>query len=106
MTPADTPRALTPGLGLHRFRGDIQGLRAVAVLSVLVFHAGVTALPGELILHAFGRDIAEVQLDGEPADVAAVQQVADLFSELQVLPKPVDVAALADASVFTQEAKP
>jgi len=35
-----------------------------------------------------------------------VQQVADLFSELQVLPKPVDVAALADASVFTQEAKP
>lgn len=41
-----------------------------------------------------------------PADVAAVQQVADLFSELQVLPKPVDVAALADASVFTQEAKP
>ena len=49
MTPADTPRALTPGLGLHRFRGDIQGLRAVAVLSVLVFHAGVTALPGGFV---------------------------------------------------------
>ncbi|KTS71327.1 nitrate ABC transporter substrate-binding protein [Pseudomonas oryzihabitans] len=42
----------------------------------------------------------------QPTDVAAVQKVADLFSQLQVLPKPVDVAALADASVFTQEPTP
>ncbi|WP_295460338.1 ABC transporter substrate-binding protein [uncultured Pseudomonas sp.] len=42
----------------------------------------------------------------QPTDVAAVQKVADLFSELRVLPKPVDVAALADPSVFTQEPTP
>lgn len=42
----------------------------------------------------------------QSTDVAAVQKVADLFSQLQVLPKPVDVAALADASVFTQESTP
>ncbi len=42
----------------------------------------------------------------QPTDVATVQKVADLFSQLQVLPKPVDVAALADASVFTQEPTP
>lgn len=42
----------------------------------------------------------------QPTDVAAVQKVADLFSELQVLPKPVDVAAFADPSVFTQEPTP
>lgn len=49
MTLAAPPRPLVPGLGLHRFRGDIQGLRAVAVLSVLLFHAGVTALPGGFV---------------------------------------------------------
>jgi uncharacterized protein (TIGR03085 family) len=30
----------------------------------------VTAPPSELILHAFGREVAQVQLDGEPADIA------------------------------------
>ncbi|MDO4240563.1 acyltransferase family protein [Micrococcus sp.] len=49
MAPPTAPRPLTPGLGLHRFRGDIQGLRAVAVLAVLVFHAGVTAVPGGFV---------------------------------------------------------
>lgn len=34
----------------------------------------VTALPSELILHAFGRDVASVELDGDPADVAALEQ--------------------------------
>ncbi|XNZ01052.1 acyltransferase family protein [Micrococcus luteus] len=39
--------ALPPsGLGVHRFRADIQGVRAVAVLSVLLFHAGLPWLPG------------------------------------------------------------
>jgi uncharacterized protein (TIGR03085 family) len=32
----------------------------------------VTAPPSELILHAFGRDVARVQVEGEPADIAAL----------------------------------
>jgi len=31
------------------FRGDIQGMRAVAILLVVLFHSGVTALPGGFI---------------------------------------------------------
>ncbi|WP_218000451.1 acyltransferase family protein, partial [Micrococcus lylae] len=34
------------GLAAHRFRADIQGIRALAVLSVLLFHAGLPWLPG------------------------------------------------------------
>ena len=53
-TSAPAPRrggtkgpALPPtGLAVHRLRADIQGLRAVAVLSVLLFHAGLPWLPG------------------------------------------------------------
>jgi uncharacterized protein (TIGR03085 family) len=33
----------------------------------------VTGEPGELILHAFGRDQAQVELDGAEADVTALQ---------------------------------
>jgi len=33
----------------------------------------VTAEPGELILHAFGRELAQVELDGAEADIAALQ---------------------------------
>jgi uncharacterized protein (TIGR03085 family) len=32
----------------------------------------VTGPPSELMLHAFGRDMAQVELDGAPADVAAL----------------------------------
>lgn len=32
----------------------------------------VTGPPGELVLHAFGRDVAQVELDGAPADVEAL----------------------------------
>ncbi len=32
-----------------RFRPDIEGLRAVAVLAVVLFHAGVPALPGGFV---------------------------------------------------------
>ena len=33
----------------------------------------VTGPPGELVLHAFGREQAQVELDGAPDDVAALQ---------------------------------
>lgn len=33
----------------------------------------ITGEPGELLLHAFGRDAAVVSFDGAPADVAAVR---------------------------------
>jgi uncharacterized protein (TIGR03085 family) len=33
----------------------------------------VTGPPGELVLHAFGRELAQVELDGAPDDVAALQ---------------------------------
>ncbi|MDY6054786.1 acyltransferase family protein [Micrococcus sp.] len=48
VNPMDEP-ALRPGVGRLRFRGDIQGLRAVAVLLVLIFHAGVPFLPGGFV---------------------------------------------------------
>ncbi|WP_144960607.1 ABC transporter substrate-binding protein [Pseudomonas oryzihabitans] len=86
------------------FAGRLAQARAWAVAHPQVY-AELTRLPegaAVAISTRTSRGLRPVQ----PADVAAVQQVADLFSELQVLPKPVDVAALADASVFTQEAKP
>lgn len=33
-------------MAVHRFRADIQGIRTIAVLSVLLFHAGLPWLPG------------------------------------------------------------
>lgn len=35
--------------GAQRFRGDIQGLRAIAVLAVLGFHAGLPFMPGGFV---------------------------------------------------------
>jgi len=40
---------LTPNDKKPRFRGDIEGLRAIAVVSVLLFHAGVPHLAGGFI---------------------------------------------------------
>ena len=90
------------------FAGRLAQARAWAVAHPQDYarvYAELTRLPegaAVAISTRTSRGLRPVQ----PTDVAAVQKVADLFSELQVLPKPVDVAALADASVFTQEAKP
>ena len=48
MTSATTPVETSPrgSTARPRFRADIQGLRAVAVLLVLAYHAGVPWLPG------------------------------------------------------------
>lgn len=46
---ASDQRAERRGMVLHRFRGDIQGIRAIAVGTVLVFHAGVPFMPGGFI---------------------------------------------------------
>ncbi|MFR9673188.1 acyltransferase family protein [Streptomyces sp. TR06-5] len=41
---ATTPRATRPPA--HRFRGDVEGLRALAVGAVLAYHAGVGSISG------------------------------------------------------------
>ena len=41
-----SPAVAGQGSATGHFRADIQGLRAVAILMVLAFHAGVTVLPG------------------------------------------------------------
>ena len=105
-----TPTSLEdPGkrAAIADFAGRLAQARAWAVAHPQDYarvYAELTRLPegaAVAISTRTSRGLRPVQ----PADVAAVQKVADLFSELQVLPKPVDVAALADASVFTQEAK-
>jgi len=45
MTRPDSSRAIAP----TTFRGDVQGLRAIAVLTVIAGHAGVTFLPGGFV---------------------------------------------------------
>ena len=39
-------------LSSQDYRADIDGLRAVAILLVVLFHAGVSALPGGYVLSA------------------------------------------------------
>ena len=36
----------------------------------------ITGEPGELVLHGFGRDAVRVEIDGDPADVAALGSVS------------------------------
>ena len=48
-SPADTVPAPPESSAQPRFRGDIQGLRAVAVLAVLGFHAGLPFMPGGFV---------------------------------------------------------
>lgn len=45
----DLVRSQRPATRDGRFRGDIQGLRAVAVLAVLGFHAGLPVMPGGFV---------------------------------------------------------
>ncbi|MCM3661031.1 acyltransferase [Georgenia satyanarayanai] len=49
MIAATTPVAAPASTPTTRFRGDIQGLRAVAVGLVLLYHAGVPFLPGGFV---------------------------------------------------------
>ncbi|WP_138735628.1 acyltransferase family protein [Modestobacter excelsi] len=49
-SPAGSPTELGPGgPGARGFRPDIEGLRAVAVLAVVLFHAGVPGLDGGFV---------------------------------------------------------
>jgi hypothetical protein len=47
---ADEPPTDAGATPDDRFRPDIEGLRAVAVLAVVLFHAGVPGLPGGIML--------------------------------------------------------
>lgn len=50
LNPAVAARDLgTPDRDASRFRPDIEGLRAVAIVTVLLYHAGVTLVPGGFI---------------------------------------------------------
>ena len=55
MRPLSFPRAgaLRPPMGTNRdtdgYRADIDGLRAVAVLAVVIYHARASLLPGGFV---------------------------------------------------------
>ena len=44
--PPRTPRARSERPGRRQFRADVEGLRAVAVVLVVLYHAGVPGVPG------------------------------------------------------------
>ncbi|MCF7698617.1 hypothetical protein GLR48_04680 [Loktanella sp. M215] len=46
-----------------KYRPDIDGLRALAVVLVILFHAGASSLPGQrLMARDFNRQVAEIQV--------------------------------------------
>ena len=49
MTPAPPDRAVSTKAVRRGFRDDIQGMRALAVLGILVFHAGIAPYPGGFV---------------------------------------------------------
>ena len=49
MTPATPHRAGSTDVPRRGFRDDIQGMRALAVLGILVFHAGLAPYPGGFV---------------------------------------------------------
>ena len=49
MTPAPPDRAMGTNAVRRGFRDDIQGMRALAVLGILVFHAGIAPYPGGFV---------------------------------------------------------
>lgn len=68
-------------------------------------YAELTRLPLETAALITGRSSKGLR-PVSAADLDTVQKVADLFHEEKVLPKPVDVRALADSSLFTEEVRP
>lgn len=49
MTPGSSRGAVAAGAGSFRYRADIDGLRAVAVAPVVLYHAGVDAFSGGFV---------------------------------------------------------
>ena len=51
--PVSAPPAPQADAAADRsFRPDVEGLRAIAVLLIVLFHAGVTWPPGRVTLHS------------------------------------------------------
>ncbi|MFC0710252.1 ABC transporter substrate-binding protein [Azorhizophilus paspali] len=65
-------------------------------------YAELTHLPLETAALIAGRSSKGLR-PVSAADLDTMQQVADLFHEEKILPKPVDVRALADSSLFTED---
>ncbi|WKN20263.1 ABC transporter substrate-binding protein [Azotobacter vinelandii] len=65
-------------------------------------YAELTHLPPETAALIAGRGSKGLR-PVSAADLDTVQKVADLFHEEKILPKPVDVRALADSSLFTED---
>lgn len=63
-------------------------------------YSDITRLPNDVSKTINGRVNAEVRPVKEE-DIRAVQKVADVFKEEDVLPKEVDVNKLVDKEIFT-----
>ena len=74
----DIPQRAMGKVSRTRHRGDVDGLRAIAVLPILLFHAGVTVLPGGFI----GVDVFFVISGFLITNIIDVQIKAGTFSIL------------------------